>query len=141
LPDAVLTKADRAGMAASLEVRVPLLDHALAEFAFGLPHGVPQRDQSKWLLKQVLSRHVPRVLWERPKQGFNLPLGTWLRGELRDWAEALLDEARLRREGVFVPAPIRAKWAQHVAGTHDWGHVLWTILMFQAWREWDHRAR
>jgi asparagine synthase (glutamine-hydrolysing) len=135
LPDAVLTKADRAGMAASLEVRVPLLDHALAEFAFGGPGGLPHRNQPKWLLKQVLARHVPRDLWDRPKQGFNLPLGAWLRGALRDWAGALLDEGRLRREGFFRPAPLRDKWREHQEGRRDWGFALWTVLMFQAWHE------
>ncbi|MFO1520899.1 MAG: asparagine synthase (glutamine-hydrolyzing) [Kiritimatiellia bacterium] len=131
LPDAVLTKADRASMAASLEVRVPLLDHALAEFAWGWPNGLPHRDQPKWLLREVLARHVPRALWERPKQGFNLPLGPWLRHELRDWAEDLLAAPVL--EGIFHPGPIREKWSQHLAGLHDWSFALWTILMFQAW--------
>ncbi len=134
LPDDILVKVDRAAMANSLETRVPFLDHRLFEFAWRLPRHQKIRDGSgKWLLRQLLARQLPEAVLDKPKMGFGIPLHDWLRGPLRDWAEALLDEKRLREEGFFEPGPVRTLWDSHQAGRTNEQHALWDVLMFQAW--------
>jgi asparagine synthase (glutamine-hydrolysing) len=134
LPNDILVKVDRAAMAVSLETRVPYLDHRIVEFAWRLPFKFKVKDtQSKWILRQLVYRHVPKHLIERPKMGFGVPIGSWLRGPLREWAEELLNQRRMADEGYFRPGPIRRIWEAHLSGRVDNQHSLWTILMFQSW--------
>jgi len=134
LPDDILVKVDRAAMAASLETRVPFLDPRVIDFAWRLPLRQKVRDgQGKWLLRQLLYRHVPRELVERPKQGFGVPIEHWLRGPLRDWAEDLLSPSALAEDGLLDPAPIRAMWQRHLSGRNV-QYALWNVLMYQSWR-------
>lgn len=136
MTDDILVKVDRAAMANSLETRVPMLDHRVVELAWRMPLDYKIRNgEGKWLLKQVLFRHVPRELIERPKMGFGIPLHDWLRTSLRDWAEALLDESLLRQQGYFYPEPVRKMWEEHLCGIRNHQANLWSILMFQAWLE------
>lgn len=136
LPDDILVKVDRATMAVGLESRIPLLDHRVVEFAWGVPPNLKcVNGETKWLLRQLLYRHVPQALIDRPKMGFGVPLAEWLRGPLRDWAESQVGEARLRREGFLDVKLIRRVWHEFLNGTVDHSARLWSILMFQAWLE------
>lgn len=135
LPDDILCKVDRAAMAISLETRVPFLDPDVIAASARLPMPMKIRDgQGKWALRQILYRHVPRELIERPKTGFSVPIGEWLRGPLRGWAEDILSEEALRRDGLIDPVPVRQAWREHLDGRRDWTSRLWIILMLQAWR-------
>ncbi len=136
LPGDVLTKVDRASMAVSLEARAPLLDHRLVEFSFRIPSSLHLREgQGKWLLRKVLERSVPRHLWDRPKTGFGVPMDRWLRGPLREWAEALLSPESLRATGLLRPEPVQQLWQRHLAGRANAQYQLWPVLMLLAWLE------
>ena len=136
LPDDILHKVDRAAMAVSLETRVPFLDPDVVQTAWRIPLDMKvAQGQSKWVLRRVLDKYVPSRLIDRPKAGFAMPTGEWLRGPLKDWVETLISEDRLLQEGYFYPEPIRKKWLEHMAGTHDWTNALWSVLMFQTWKE------
>lgn len=141
LPDDILVKVDRASMSVSLEVRAPLLDYRVAEFSWRLPFNLKVRNNDgKWLIKELLYKYVPREIAERPKMGFDVPIADWLRGDLRDWAENLINEKRLRNEGYFHPAPIRETWLRHLSGKFNHQHSLWAVLMFQSWLEKHKRS-
>ena len=136
LPDDILVKVDRAAMAVSLESRVPLLDHRVIEFAWRLPlHMKVRRGEGKWLLKKVLRRHVPGRLIDRKKMGFGVPVGEWLRGPLRGWAEDLVSADRIRRQGILDESIVRAQWAQFLNGGRVSSDSIWQLLMFQSWFE------
>ena len=134
LPDDILTKVDRAAMGVSLETRIPFLDHRVVEFAWTLPLEYKLKNGvGKWILREVLYKYVPKKLIDRPKMGFGFPLDVWLRGSLREWAEELLDEQRLKNEKVFDPLMVRQKWTEHLSGRKNWAYLLWDVLMFQHW--------
>jgi asparagine synthase (glutamine-hydrolysing) len=138
LPNDILTKVDRASMSVGLETRAPFLDHRVVEYAWKLPldnkiRKIKDGVSTKWILRQILYKYVPKHLIERPKAGFGVPISAWLRGPLKSWAEELLDEARLKKEGFFHPEPIRQLWKEHLSGRFNRQHQLWVILMFQQW--------
>ena len=134
LPNDILVKVDRAAMASSLETRLPFLDHRIIEFAWSLPLEMKLNDnRGKWLLRQVLKRYLPENLIDRPKTGFSVPIGEWLRGPLRSWANELLDEKLIDSQEYFSSKLIKTKWDEHLSGRQDWSKQIWTILMFQSW--------
>jgi asparagine synthase (glutamine-hydrolysing) len=142
MTDDILCKVDRASMSAGLEARVPFLDNDLTEFAWSLPIDFKIRDGvGKWPLRQILKRYVPEDLFDRPKMGFGIPLGDWLRGPLRDWAEDLLSVSNLADGGWFNVGFVRGKWKENLAGNRNLDHQLWSVLMFLAWkRKWINRS-
>lgn len=136
LPDDILTKVDRASMAVSLEARVPILDYRVVEFSKKLSLNFKIRNsETKWLLRNILYKYVPKELFELPKSGFGIPVGDWLRKELKDWVEDLLNEREIKKEGILNPVLIRKIWKEHLTGKGDWQYLLWDVLMFQAWKD------
>ena len=136
LPNDILVKVDRAAMANSLETRVPFLDHRIVELAYKLPMSMKLRKgQTKWILRQILYKYVPKELIERPKAGFAIPVGEWLRGPLKYWAETLLNESRIKQEGYFDAKYVQTKWLEHLSGKRTHTTFLWSVLMFQSWLE------
>jgi asparagine synthase (glutamine-hydrolysing) len=133
LVDDILHKVDRAAMSIALETRLPLLDHRVVALAWRLPAQLRLQDGGKWVLRELLARDVPRALFERPKRGFSVPIGSWLRGSLRPWAAELLSEPALADHGLLDVAQVRRLWIDHVAGRRELGSALWPVLMFQAW--------
>lgn len=139
LPDDVLVKVDRAAMATSLETRAPLLDHRVVEFAWRIPmHQKMRHRKGKWLMRELLYKHVPTPLIERPKQGFAIPLDSWLRGPLKEWAAELLSPGVLRQQGLFDAVLVQRHWSEHLSGARNWQHMLWDVLMFQAWHRQEY---
>ena len=136
LPDDILVKVDRAAMGVSLETRVPLLDPRVIRYAWSLPRDFKVRSgKTKWALRQVLYRHVPSTLIDHPKKGFAVPIEEWLRGPLRDWAESLLDDALIRKQGVLEPEFVSEAWDNYLTGDNDATSQIWNMLMFQAWSQ------
>ena len=134
LPGDILVKLDRASMATSLEARCPILDHRVVEFAWRLPNKAKVRDgQGKWILRQVLGRYLPRHVIDRPKQGFDVPIGAWLKGPLRSWAADLLSGSRLQRQSLLDAPRIQNCWQEHLSGRRDHSRSLWAVLMLQSW--------
>ena len=134
MPDDILTKVDRASMWHALEVRVPLLDHRVVEASWNLPQNFKIRDgETKWVLRQILDRHVPRELFDRPKMGFGIPIADWLRGPLKDWADGLLNKETLIAQGIFNADILRERWEAHMRAEQDWAYPLWTALMALSW--------
>jgi len=134
LPDDILVKVDRSAMASSLETRAPFLDHKLIEYVWRIPQSYKLRNgHGKWILKKILGQYVPNNLIDRPKMGFGVPIENWLRGPIKDWAENLLNEKKLKQDGIFNSKIIRDKWQDHLSGKKNWHHDLWNILMFQSW--------
>jgi asparagine synthase (glutamine-hydrolysing) len=141
LPDDILTKVDRASMAHSLEARVPLLDHRVVEAAWQLPLDLRIRGgRTKWILREIVGRRIPPAMFERPKRGFAQPIGAWLRGPLRPWAEDLLSAGALDRTGLVEVAPVRALWSEHLSGRQDHHAALWTVLVLQGWADGSSRS-